>query len=150
MKRHVIEDTFQKHRGQQYGGSFGRSFESERDTGRSFDRDINGRFSPKADWNNDLNQNGSAPGVRNGNYGKGPKNYRRSDDRIRDLACEALANDPEVDASEIEVKVRDGIISLDGKVPSRAMKRAAEYIVEDFDWVLDVQNRLEILTEKSS
>src|SRR4029077_3266456 len=33
-------------------------------------------------------------------YGKGPKGYVRSDDRIRDDVCDRLSDDDDVDASE--------------------------------------------------
>jgi len=48
--------------------------------------------------------------------GRGPKNYQRSDDRIREDICERLAMDHDVDASDIEVAVAEGVVTLNGTV----------------------------------
>jgi len=74
--------------------------------------------------------------------GKGPKGYKRSDDRIYEDVCEALAHDQWVDASGIDVSVKDGVVSLSGPVDSRAMKRQAEDCVERVSGVKDVVNSL--------
>src|SRR6266568_7060513 len=58
--------------------------------------------------------------------GLGPRNYRRSDEQIRAGVCEALTDDPAVDAREIEVRVADEVVTLSGCVPSCAEKRRAE------------------------
>ena len=76
--------------------------------------------------------------------GRGPKNYQRSDDRIREDVCERLAMDHDVDASEIEVNVQDGIVSLNGSVNERHAKRLAEDICESVRGVKDVQNNLRV------
>ena len=39
--------------------------------------------------------------------GRGPKGYRRSDDRVKEEVCETLSLSPRVDATEIEVDVKD-------------------------------------------
>lgn len=75
-------------------------------------------------------------------FGKGPKGYQRSDDRIREDACEALYQSFEIDASEIEVDVIQGRIFLKGKVDSRQTKRLAEQTIENLAGVIDVQNEL--------
>lgn len=80
--------------------------------------------------------------------GKGPKGYKRSDERIEEDVNEALARDPSLDASEIEVKVKDGEVTLSGTVPDRRMKRRAEDCAEDCSGVRDVQNHLRL--EKSA
>ena len=76
--------------------------------------------------------------------GKGPRGYRRSDARVREDVCDRLERDGEVDASEIEVAVEEGVVTLDGEVPERSMKRRAETCVEDAPGVRDVQNRLRV------
>jgi osmotically-inducible protein OsmY len=60
--------------------------------------------------------------------GKGPKNYRRSDERTREIVCERLTEDARIDASDVEVRVQGGEITLSGSVPDRSMKHAAEDI----------------------
>jgi hypothetical protein len=81
-----------------------------------------------------------------GHRGKGPHGYTRSDDRIREDACEALTLDDHVDATGIHVAVRDGEVTLSGTVPERYMKRLAEDLVEDIAGVRDVQNQIRVLS----
>lgn len=76
--------------------------------------------------------------------GRGPKGYRRRDERIFEDVCEALMRHPGIDASEIEVSVADGVLLLRGLVPDRWMKRAAEWVSEDVPGVREVRNELSI------
>jgi osmotically-inducible protein OsmY len=76
--------------------------------------------------------------------GKGPVGFQRSDDRIRELICEALTDDGEVDASRIEVSVNGGEVLLTGAIEDRRMKRLAEDCVEAVPGVRDVHNQLRI------
>lgn len=83
------------------------------------------------------------PRGENGRYfGIGPKGYKRSDARIMEDVCECLARDPHVDASQIEVTVSEGEVSLNGFVPSRHMKRRTEYLIESVLGVEEIDNRL--------
>lgn len=82
-------------------------------------------------------------GTHRENYsGKGPKGWKRTDERIREEACEALYHSPFVDASDVEVSVRDACVHLTGTVPTREMKREAELCVERIHGVDDVRNAL--------
>jgi hypothetical protein len=76
--------------------------------------------------------------------GKGPKNYVRSDDRIHEDVCEHLTHHPYIDASDIEVIVRDGEVTLSGFVDARMVKRAAEEACDDVRGVKDVHNHLRV------
>lgn len=76
--------------------------------------------------------------------GLGPANYRRSDERIQDDASDALYRCAEVDASDIEVSVKDGVVTLNGIVETRIDKKVAEMQVERIPGVVDVQNLLTI------
>ena len=76
--------------------------------------------------------------------GKGPRNYRRSDDRIQDNINERLTDDPLVDASEVEVAVQDGEVILSGTVDDRVAKRRAEDIAESVSGVTNVENRIRV------
>jgi hypothetical protein len=76
--------------------------------------------------------------------GRGPKGYRRSDDRIREEVCERLTDDGSVDATNISVQVQDGEVTLTGAVPSRAQKRNASMCVENVSGVHDVFNQLRV------
>lgn len=75
-------------------------------------------------------------------FGKGPKGWKRSDERIKEEVCEALYHSRDVDASNIEVEVKDGCVYLKGEVDSRDTKRLAEDTVENVAGVRDVQNAL--------
>lgn len=76
--------------------------------------------------------------------GKGPKGWRPSDESIRERVCECLEMDSHIDASELEVSVKDRIVTLSGKVEHRPMKRHAEDLIENLPGVVDVQNRITI------
>jgi hypothetical protein len=76
--------------------------------------------------------------------GRGPKNYTRSDDRIREDVNDRLTDDPHIDASEIDVKVSSCDVTLTGTVDSREAKRRAEDCVESVSGVKNVQNNLRV------
>lgn len=80
--------------------------------------------------------------------GIGPKYYRRSDERILEDANEALTQHPDIDASEIEVFIKDGILTLSGTISTRHMKQAAEECVSAVVGVNKVKNELRIDTTK--
>lgn len=76
--------------------------------------------------------------------GKGPKGYARSDDRIKEQVSECMSDDHMLDASEIDVQVKDGEVTLGGTVSDRRAKRHAEDIIEHLGGVKHVQNNLRI------
>lgn len=76
--------------------------------------------------------------------GRGPKGYRRSDERIQEDICERLTEHPSIDASDIEVTVGDGDVTLTGRVESRAVKHLTEVMVETVSGVKEVHNQLRI------
>lgn len=79
-----------------------------------------------------------------GFYGRGPKGYQRTDERIREDVCERLSDNDEVDASDIEVTVRDREVTLEGSVETRRMKHIAEDLADSVSGVDDVHNRLTV------
>jgi osmotically-inducible protein OsmY len=81
--------------------------------------------------------------------GKGPQGYTRSDERIREAVCEALTEDHNVDATHIDVTVRNGEVILAGTVEDRMQKRMAEDTVEQIAGVKDVQNQIRVASEKT-
>jgi osmotically-inducible protein OsmY len=129
-----------------------------------------GWFKPSQDWNRegshrwntgggyedvhdktdhwDSNVWGVAARSRNfivGDYvGRGPKGYQKSDERIKDEVCERLTRDPYVDASDFEVEVKDGEVTLVGTVVDRRQKRWAEDIIEAVPGVRDIHNRIRV------
>lgn len=82
--------------------------------------------------------------LRTNHYGKGPKDWKRGDEKIFEDVCEALMHDHLIDASEIEVEVREGIVYLRGSVNDRPTKKEAESCVEEVTGVQDVINELAI------
>ena len=76
--------------------------------------------------------------------GRGPKNYRRSDERIREDINDRLGQDYYLDAFEVVVAVENGEVTLTGNVNSRDDKRRAEEIAESVSGVNNVENRLRV------
>src|SRR5918993_3456114 len=79
--------------------------------------------------------------------GRGPKDYQRSDDRVREEICDCMTDDPMLDASEITVQVSKGEVTLNGTVTSREQKRRAEDVAERISGVKDVTNQLRVSRE---
>ena len=76
--------------------------------------------------------------------GVGPKNYTRSDERLTEDLCERLTQDPDIDASELDVKVVQGTATLQGSVPQRWMKHRAEDLADGCSGVRNVDNRIKV------
>lgn len=75
---------------------------------------------------------------------KGPRGYRRTDARILEDVNDRLADDPAIDASDIEVTVKDAEVTLSGHVTDRWEKRRAEDCAERVSGIAHVQNNLRI------
>ena len=78
--------------------------------------------------------------------GRGPRGYTRSDERIREEVNDRLTAHGQVDATDIEVRVQNGEVTLTGFVDSRDAKRAAEDCAEDVSGVREVSNQLRLRT----
>jgi osmotically-inducible protein OsmY len=76
--------------------------------------------------------------------GRGPKGYQRSDERIREEVSDRLMADDMIDASEIEVIVKQGEVTLKGSVDNRWAKRRVEDLAEQVMGVLDVMNQIRV------
>ena len=76
--------------------------------------------------------------------GRGPKSYKRADSRIQEDINDRLTEDPYLDATDIEVSVLGGDVTLTGVVLSREDKRRAERLAEEVSGVGDVQNNLRL------
>lgn len=75
--------------------------------------------------------------------GKGPRSYQRSDERIREDIHDVLLEDPYIDATDVEVKVKNGEVILTGMVEDRNMKRRAEDVIESqVSGIRHFENRL--------
>ena len=75
--------------------------------------------------------------------GRPPRAYRRPDDRILDDVYQRVAMSG-MDADEIEIEVRDGVVTLSGRVARRRDKRLVEEVAEQVFGVRDVQNNVRL------
>lgn len=130
-----------------YGGDFGREWPQSRrgDRGRhGEERSLWNRATEEiSSWFGD--NRGDERHHESGQFrGRGPKNYIRSDQRIFEDVCDRLTEDPRVDASDIEVQVAAGEVTLTGTVLEREQRRAAEDCAESVSGVKHVQNNLRV------
>jgi osmotically-inducible protein OsmY len=87
---------------------------------------------------------------RQSHRGKGPRTYRRSDDRIHDEVCERLTRHPLIDASLMDVQVKDGEVVITGEVLDRRMKHMAEDVIDEVSGVREIHNHLRISQDRAA
>jgi hypothetical protein len=58
--------------------------------------------------------------------------------------CDRLTEDPRIDASDVDVQVKDGEVTLAGSVRTRDEKRYTEDLIERISGVRDVSNNLKV------
>lgn len=134
-------------RTESYGSTSHRGFGARPDTGRDYEQNIGYRENydrldngqrqrdQRDEWHQDEN------GL---HRGKGPRSHRRTDDRILEDINERLCDNPYLDASDVEVSVKDGEVILAGTVDDRQAKRLAEDIGDAVPGVKNVENRLRV------
>jgi osmotically-inducible protein OsmY len=88
--------------------------------------------------------------TRGRHFGKGPRTYQRSDERIRDEVCERLAHCGDVDATDVDIQVRSGEVTLGGRVNSRQEKRIAEDVAESVWGITELHNQIRVTPEGES
>jgi hypothetical protein len=76
--------------------------------------------------------------------GRGPRNYRRPDSRIREEVNDRLTQHGRIDATHIVVEVKNGEVALKGRADNRQTKRRAEDLAWSVMGVHDVHNQLRI------
>jgi osmotically-inducible protein OsmY len=81
--------------------------------------------------------------------GRGPKGYRPTDERLKEIICERLTDDPFIDASRITVEVSSSEVTLQGTVQVRQQKFAIEDVVADVAGVTEIHNRLSVADEET-
>jgi BON domain len=86
----------------------------------------------------------SGMGMQGQHSGRGPRSFKRQDDRIEEDINEQLTRHSMIDATEIEVKVQNGEVTLHGHVDSREAKRMAEDVAESVFGVKEVSNQIKI------
>lgn len=77
-------------------------------------------------------------------YPRAPKGSKRSHERIREDICEELMHASDLDASEVEVAVREGVVVLAGKVPERSMKVRIEQIADRCAGGVEISNQIRV------
>jgi osmotically-inducible protein OsmY len=138
------EGSYVQAGGYGHGGTFaqGRGYGSTPDRDRNVPASSFGAGSTRGDgqiaW-------GDSPSRPSGGFaGRGPKGYVRSDERIREDVCDRLSVDDDIDASDLEVSVEAGEVTLEGTVQTRSMKHHAENLADEVVGVKDVHNRLRV------
>jgi osmotically-inducible protein OsmY len=76
--------------------------------------------------------------------GLGPRNYQRSDERITEDVNERLTQHGEIDARNIEVRVANGEVFLDGTAHNEQAKQMAEETARNVFGVTSIQNNLTV------
>lgn len=76
--------------------------------------------------------------------GIGPRGWRRPDEQILADVCGRMADHGRLEASDIEVLVANGEVTLQGTVASRFARRLAEDIADSVTGVRDVTNQLRV------
>jgi hypothetical protein len=123
-----------------YGGQAGGQYGSGQygDMGR-------GRQQGRGAFGQESHGQGGFGQARRGPFsGRGPRGYQRSDERIREDVCELLTYHGEIDASSMEVEVRQGTVILRGMVDSGRVRRLTEEAIEEIPGVRDVENQLRV------
>jgi BON domain len=77
--------------------------------------------------------------------GRGPKGYRRSDERIHEDVCDCLTQHGRIDASNMTITVWNGEVTITGSVQDRRVKRLAEEVAEAVAGVSQVHNQLRVV-----
>jgi len=138
-------DRDERNRGDFPGGPYGRH-----DFGGDYARDthregLGDDYARDAGWSGGGRHDQYARDPQRPSYrGRGPKNYRRSDERIRETVNEMLTDHHGVDATDIDVLVENGEVTLNGMVATRWEKRLAEDLAAACGGVSDVHNRLRV------
>jgi osmotically-inducible protein OsmY len=129
-----------------YGGYSGSDYGNVSQRDRDNDRNWFDRASDEvSSWFGDQEAEQRRDRDRQLNHkGKGPKSYTRSDDRIKEDINDKLSDDPFIDASDIDVSVSNGEVTLTGTVDHRSTKRRAEDLAEAVSGVKNVENRIRV------
>lgn len=82
--------------------------------------------------------------------GLGPKGYKRSDERIKEDVSDRIFQMRGMDASDVEVQVNNGEVTLTGTITNRQMKWQLENLIDSVNGVSDIHNQLRVKREDSS
>ena len=76
--------------------------------------------------------------------GRGPRNFRRSDSNIEEDINERLTEHSWIDATDVEVSVETGEVTLRGRVDNHEAKELAETISGSVFGVRSVNNQIRV------
>ncbi len=136
------EDRYgnQESYGRDYGDNWQAGYGNEGPQGQGWGSDY-GRGSYGNAWQSGRRQDRWQEGPYSG---RGPSGYQRSDERIREDAHECLTRHGWLDASNVQVDVNDGTVTLKGTVADRRAKRMAEDALDEVSGIRDVQNQIQV------
>jgi hypothetical protein len=114
---------------------------------RDWDREPRARQSREFGWGHvGMGGFGRGDAMTAASYaGRGPRNYQRTDERIREDICERLTQHSYLDPSDVEIRVQNGDVTLDGTVNDRWAKRTAEDLAEGVWGVKSVHNIIRVV-----
>jgi len=124
--------------GQEHGRNFGQGYNSS-----NYDSQYG-----QGNYNQGQSRYGSGSSYES-HSGKGPKGYKRSDERIKEEFSDLLTSHHEIDPSEVEIKVSGSEVTLTGTVESKHEKRLIEDLASQISGVGDVNNQLRVQKNKS-
>ncbi|WP_437595027.1 BON domain-containing protein [Sorangium sp. So ce1000] len=67
---------------------------------------------------------------------------------MREDLCDQISDQPDLDASDVEVKVQNGEVILSGTVRERGFKHQIEALAERIPGVADVRNEIRLYREQ--
>ncbi len=129
-----------------HGGQVTRYNQNMIDQNRNYNFDRTTKSSIAGQWpwsSDDGYQTFGRTGV-DSKFGRGPKDYKRSDERISEEIHECFSRHHELDATEIQIEVKNGEVTIRGTVDQRFEKRIAEDLVDEVSGVKHVQNMIRI------
>ncbi len=84
-------------------------------------------------------------------FAKGPKGYQRSDERIkRRCVSDRIWHLDRIDASDVEIHVQNGEVTLTGTVTDRRAKWDLENLVDQIGGVNEIHNQLRLRRDESA
>jgi osmotically-inducible protein OsmY len=82
--------------------------------------------------------------MKNNAIGANSYSYNPTDEELSEELCELLFNEPNIDASHIDLEVQDGLVNIKGSAPNLKMKQLAEKVIQSFPGVNQVINSIVI------
>jgi len=128
---------------QEYGRNYGQGYNSSNSSSTYGSQYGQGNYNQgQSRWGSESSSQSKS--------GRGPKGYKRSDERIKEEISDLLTSHHEVDPSEVEIKVSNCEVTLTGTVESRQEKRLIEDLVSQISGVSDVTNQLRVQQSQDS